>query len=84
MSNHMKTLLALVSLAVCAAPVARAYEVITPVSVSPVDSDWQDLSTPALPVPQIYALPTAPSVLDTQPKQTTCVQMTYGFNCYSR
>lgn len=86
MSNGMRQALALfcVLLGVYATPVAQAYEVIAPVYVSPIDSDWQDLSTPELPVPRIYALPDAPSVLDTQPRQTTCVQMTYGFNCYSR
>lgn len=86
MSNGMRQALALLSLClgVYATPVARGYEVIAPVYVSPIDSDWQDLSTPELPVPRIYALPDAPSVLDTQPRQTTCVQMTYGFNCYSR
>lgn len=85
MSTGMKQALALLCLClgVYATPVARGYENQLP-EYGPSWGNAADLRTPYLPTPQLYALPTAPSVLDTQPTQTTCVQMTYGYNCYSR
>lgn len=81
MSNHMKTLLALVSLVVCAAPVARAYEGFVPIAgpVGPMEIP----GPPRLPIPQGYDYSTPPSQLINQPTQTNCVQTTYGFRCFS-
>jgi hypothetical protein len=65
---------------VWAAPIARAYEPYFP-EVGPRQVDVTDLSTPLLPVPRIYDYSRPPSILDSQPKVTNCVQTTYGYRC---
>lgn len=64
---------------VWAAPIARAYEPYSPPT-------GQELSYPgAVPVypsiPQGYDYSRPPSILDSQPKVTNCVQTTYGYRC---
>ena len=64
---------------VCASPVARAYEPFVP------STGYRSSYPAAVPVypaiPQGYEYTKPPSILDIQPKQTTCVEMNYGYRC---